>query len=198
MSASASIAGYEVRKWIAHLEEIEHEGGPRANEPLLKVAVGAVFRNPFAGSHRPDLSALTTPSGALATELARRGLALLGGRTAVSFGKGGIAGVAGEQEHVVACVTSIFGDALRASLGGGEAWISSFTKVGGAGEPIDIPLAHKDALYVRSHYDGITFSSPDVPRPDEILVCVGLASGPRIHERSGGITPGEIVGGGLR
>jgi hypothetical protein len=115
-------------------------------------------------------------------------VALLGGREAQSYGKGGIAGLAGEQEHVVACVTTVFGNAFRAAVGGGAAWISSATKTAAAGASIDIPLAYKDELYVRSHYDAVTLSVPDVPRPDELLVCVAVASGARIHERVGGMT----------
>jgi hypothetical protein len=189
---------YEVRKWVSHVEEIGHDGGVAAGSSLVKAAVGVVFRNPFAGRYEADLSPLTEPSAWLGTELGRRASALLGGHAVASYGKGGIAGVNGEQEHVVACVTSVFGDALRQSAGGGEAWISSFTKVAAAGTSIDIPLAHKDALYVRSHYDGITLADADSPRPDELMICVAVASGPRVHERSGGITPEQIQGGGLR
>ena len=93
-----------------------------------------------------------------------------------SYGKGGIAGFNGEQEHVVACVTTMFGDALREAVGGGKAWISSASKTAGAGTSIDIPLAHKDELYVRSHYDAISISVPDGAAPDELMICVGVAS----------------------
>jgi hypothetical protein len=125
-------------------------------------------------------------------------VALLGGRAAQSYGKGGIAGVAGEQEHVVACVTTVFGNALRDAVGGGAAWISSATKVGAAGAALDLPLAHKDALYVRSHYDAITLSVPDAPRPDELLIAVAVASGGRVHHRTGGLAAADIAGDGLR
>lgn len=189
---------YEIRKWISRVEEVVHDGGAPAPEPLIKAAVGVVFRNPFAGIYQPDLADLIGPSDALGTALGQRAVGLLGGRPVASYGKGGIAGVNGEQEHVVACVTSIFGNAFREAVGGGDAWISSFTKIASAGSTIDIPLAHKDALYVRSHYDGITLQDNDSPRPDELLICVAVASGPRLHERSGGITPAEIRGGGLR
>jgi hypothetical protein len=192
------VSRYEVRKWVGHVEETLHEGGPVGAATLVKAAVGAVIGNPFAGRHESDLSALVAPSDWLAGELAARAKALLGGRPIVGYGKGGIAGTSGEQEHVVACLTSVFGDALRVAVGGGEAWVSSFTKVGSAGSSIDLPLAHKDALYVRSHYDGVTLSLPDAPRPDELLICIGVSTGPRVHERSGGMTPEQISGGGLR
>jgi len=189
---------YEVRTWVSAIEEIRHDGGDPVEPPLIKAAVGVVIRNPFAGSRVADLSSLTGPSAELGTELGARAAALLGGRPVQSYGKGGIAGLNGEQEHVVACVTTVFGDAFRAAVGGGEAWISSITKVAAAGTPIDIPLAHKDALYVRSHYDGITLAAPGSPRPDELLIVVGVASGGRVHERSGGLKASEIAGGGLR
>jgi hypothetical protein len=118
--------------------------------------------------------------------LTSRAVALLGGRPVHSYGKGGIAGTNGEQEHVVACVTTVFGDAMREMVGGGKAWISSVTKTASAGTVLDIPLAHKDELYIRSHYDAISLSVPDGPRPDEILVCVAVATGGRVHERVGG------------
>jgi hypothetical protein len=189
---------YAIRKWVSHVEEINHDGGTPLDEPLIKAAVGVIFTNPFAGQRVDDLSPLTTPSAWLGTELGRRAAALLGGREVQSYGKGGIAGLAGEQEHLVACVTTVFGDAFRDAVGGGEAWISSVTKVASAGASIDVPLAHKDALYVRSHYDGVTFSVPDGPKPDELFVAVAVSTGARPHERVGGLHASEITGGGLR
>lgn len=188
-----------VRKWISHVEEIWHDGGERLEAPLIKAAVCAVFPNPFINAgYVDDLSALIDMSPELGHELGRRAVALLSGTPVESYGKAGIAGLDGEQEHVVACVTTVFGNALREEVGGGDAWISSVTKVASAGTAIDIPLAHKDALYVRSHYDAITLATADAPRPKEILVAVGVANGGRPHERVGGVKTSEIVGGGLR
>ncbi|MHB1534970.1 MAG: amino acid synthesis family protein [Acidimicrobiales bacterium] len=198
MSAEPVALGYSVRKWVSQVEEIVHDGGPEAGEPLLKAAVGAVISNPFAGRWVEDLAPLTEPSAALGAELGRRAVALLGGRAAESYGKGGLAGVAGEQEHVVACVTTVFGDALRDAVGGGAAWISSATKVATAGTTLDIPLAHKDALYVRSHYDAVSFRVPDAPRPDELVIVVAVASGGRVHERVGGLKAADALGDGIR
>ncbi|TDH38401.1 amino acid synthesis family protein [Pseudohoeflea suaedae] len=183
---------YDVRGWYSTVQEIRHDGG-EIGEPLIKAAVGVVIRNPFVGKYQADLSALTAPSASIGHALGERAAALLGGRAVESYGKGGIAGVGGEQEHVVACVTTEFGNPLREEVGGGEAWISSVSKVGSAGTSIDIPLAHKDELYIRSHYDAITFCVPDGPRPDEILICVAVASGPRVHERVGGKTVADLA-----
>ena len=80
----------------------------------------------------------------------------------------------GEQEHGVAMLTTVFGNVMRDAAGGGKAWISSFTKRAAPGATIDIPLAHKDALYVRSHYDGITITLPDAPLPNEIAIICAL------------------------
>lgn len=183
-------SAYDVRGWYSAVQEIRHDGG-KPGEALVKAAVGVVIRNPFAGKFVADLSPLTKPSAALGHALGQRAAALLGGRPVESYGKGGIAGTSGEQEHVVACITTVFGNPLREEVGGGAAWISSASKVAAAGSSIDIPLAHKDELYIRSHYDAITFFAPDGPRPDELLLCVAVASGPRVHERVGGMTVAE-------
>jgi hypothetical protein len=190
---AAVLAQYDVRAWYGFVQEVEHDGGPRIGEPLVKATCAVVIRNPYAGRHVSDISGLTAPSAALGAEMGRRALALLGGRAAESYGKGGIAGTAGEQEHVVACITTVFGDALREAIGGGKAWISSVSKTGAAGTPIDIPLAYKDELYVRSHYDAISFVAPDAPRPDELLICVAVATGGRPHQRVGGLTVAQAA-----
>lgn len=187
-----------MRKWFAAIEEVSHEGGPRAGEPLLKVVSAAVIRNPFHGRYQDDLSALVDPSPELGRVLAERAIALLGGRPVQSYGKGGIAGAGGEQEHVVACITTLFGNAMRDAVGGGAAWVSSATKTGGPGESLDVPLAYKDALYVRSHYDAVTLRVPDSPRADELVIAVAVATGGRVHARVGGLTVEKAVGDGVR
>ena len=186
---------YKVRAWHSFVQETVHELGPAPEQPLVKAAVAVVFQNPFAGRWVEDLSLLTAASADLGTELGERAVALLGGRPVESYGKGGLVGVNGEQEHVVACVTSIFGDALRAAVGGGKAWISSATKVAAAGASIDLPLAYKDEVYVRSHYDAITLTLPDAPRPDEIVIIAAVATGGRVNARVGGMTVAEFNAG---
>lgn len=184
---------YDIRKWCSYVEEVLHDGGT-PGEPLVRATAAVVIRNPFAGRYVADLSPLTGPSAWLGTALGERAVALLGGRPAESYGKGGIAGTDGEQEHVVACITTVFGNALRDAVGGGKAWISSATKVAAAGESLDIPLAYKDELYVRSHYDAVTLRIPDAPRPGELVIAVAVASGGRPHARVGGLTVAEVSG----
>ena len=113
---------------------------------------------------------------------------------AQSYGKAGIVGLAGEQEHANALLTTAFADPLREALGGGKAWISSYTKVGGPGTSIDVPLACKDALYVRSHYDGMTLTLPDAPLPDEVAVIFCVANRGRLNARVGGLRFEEVKG----
>ncbi|MBH0115920.1 amino acid synthesis family protein [Salinibacterium sp. NG253] len=184
---------YNVRAWHSFVQETAHDRGPAPQLPLIKAAVAVVIANPFAGQWVEDLSPLTNPSASIGTELGARALALLGGRPAESYGKGGLAGLNGEQEHVVACVTTTFGNALRDAIGGGKAWISSATKSAAAGTSIDIPLAYKDEVYVRSHYDAMTISLPDAPRPDELVIIAAVATGGRLNARVGGMTVDEVL-----
>lgn len=184
---------YRVREWFGFVQEIVHDHGPAGAQPMLKASAGVVIENPFAGQWIEDLSPLTSPSASLGTALGLRAVALLGGLPVESYGKGGIAGTSGEQEHVVACVTTVFGNAFREAVGGGAAWISSASKTAAAGSSIDIPLAFKDELYVRSHYDALTVSIPDAPRPNELLILVAVASGGRIHHRVGGLSRQEVM-----
>ncbi len=111
-----------------------------------------------------------------------------------SYGKGAVVGLSGEQEHGIALITTPFGDALRQAIGGGRAWISSFSKRAAPGASIDVPLAHKDALYVRSHYDGITVHLPDAPLPDEVAIVAAFASRGRLNHRLGGLDAAAIRG----
>lgn len=186
-----------VRKWVSVVEEIYHEGGPPVDVPLRKAAVAAVIANPYAGRFSVELDGLIAPSGELARELVARAAAALG-CAAEGCGKGALVGVAGEQEHGVACLTTPFGDAIRDGIGG-STWVVSTTKVAASGAALDIPLAYKSALFVRGYYDTITVCVPDAPRPDEIVVAVALSSGTRVHDRVGGLRREEATAGdGLR
>jgi Amino acid synthesis len=104
---------------------------------------------------------------------------------AVSYGKGALVGVNGEIEHGGACVHPMLGKPMRAALGGGQAVIGSNVKVAAAGTPLDVPLGHKDDPWSFDHFDTITVSVADAPRPDEIVVVMAIADGGRIHPRCG-------------
>jgi len=191
------MSDFEVRAWYVHVEQVNADGGPPVAVPLVKAAVTAVIKNPYAGRYSDDLSELIDPSGALAVELVERCKAALGGAEAESCGKGAIVGLAGEQEHGVACLTTPFGEAMRNGIGG-NGWVTSATKMGTAGTPIDVPLAYKRALFVREFYDAITVSIPSGPRPDEIAVIAAMANRGRVHHRIGGLAKADAVGDGLR
>lgn len=180
-----------VRRWLTFAEETVAEG---RQDPLRKVAVVAVVSNPCSSKFVEDLNPMIDASVGLGVEMAQRSVKLMQPFEAVSYGKGGVAGLAGEQEHVNALLTTRFAEPLRAALGGGKAWISSMTKRGGPGVTIDIPLAHKDALYVRSHYDGVTLTLHDAPQADELAVIVVLANRGRINARVGGLCAQDVKG----
>lgn len=178
-----------IRKVWTQIEEVRTVvGAEDADGPLRKVVVAAVVANPCAGAgFVADLSALIEPSGAIGTLLGQRAAALLEDPVQ-SYGKGAIVGVGGDQEHGNAMLTSVFGNALREAVGGGAAWITSATKVGGVGATIDVPLAYKDDIWVRSHYDAVEMRIPDAPMPDEIVLIVAVANRGRINARLGGRT----------
>ncbi|MEC7942462.1 MAG: amino acid synthesis family protein [Pseudomonadota bacterium] len=189
-----------VRRLYTVVEETLHDRGQIRDEPLRKVAVVAVINNPFAGhGYVEDLSALTDASVELGTKIAEMGASQMAPYTVDSYGKAALIGTAGEQEHGVACLTTVYGNVLRDAVGGGKAWISSMTKRVRPGEHVDIPLAHKDALFVRSHYDGMTIMVPDAPLEDEICVICCFANRGRLNHRVGGPSKEDIVGNdGLR
>lgn len=179
-----------VKRWFSFSEEYHANN----DEPLRKVAVVAVVENPYAGRFVEDLSPMIDASVPLGQEMALRAIELMHPYRGASYGKGGIAGIACEQEHVNALLTTKFAEPLRRALDGGKAWISSFTKRGAPGSTIDIPLAHKDALYVRSHYDGVTLTLHDAPQPNELAVIVALANRGRIGARVGGLRAQDVKG----
>ena len=183
-----------IRKLLTFRDEARSEAGRPAEIPLRKVAAVAIVKNPFAGRYQADLAVLIESSAAIGTEIAQAALDLLKPYAPESYGKGAIVGTDGEQEHGVALLTTVFGNVMRDAAGGGKAWISSMTKRGAPGTTIDVPLAHKDALYVRSHYDGVTLMLPDAPLPDEIAVICAYANRERINARVGGLTKGAIKG----
>lgn len=183
-----------VRKTWAQVEEVRSCAGATDDHgPLRKVAVCAVVTNPLAGKgYVADLAPLVEASGEFGTELGKQAMELLGAAVA-SYGKGAIVGTLGEQEHGNAMLTSVFGNALRDAVGGGKAWITSATKVGATGCTIDIPLAYKDDIWVRSHYDALEVRVADAPLPDEILLIAAVTNRGRINSRLGGRTVEQVL-----
>ena len=183
-----------IRRTYTFVENRMSEAGKVADNPLRKVAAVLVIENPCAGRYVKDLNPMIKASAALGSELAAMAAAALAPYKAQSLGKGAIVGIAGEQEHANALLTTEFAEPLRQALGGGKAWISSMTKVAAAGTMIDIPMNCKDALYVRSHYDGMTLMLPDAPMPDEIALILCLANRGRLNARVGGLRYDQLKG----
>jgi len=190
----------EIRRLLCLTDHKEVEAGRRHERPLRRVAAVAIVANPYAGRYVEDLSEAIAASAAVGEVLAKLAVEAMGGFRAESYGKGGVVGLAGELEHANAMLTTTFATPLRAALGGAESWIPSFTKLAAPGCQIDVPLAHKDALYVRSHYDGVSVTlPPDAPAADEVALIVCLANRGRLNARVGGLAADAIIGkDGLR
>jgi hypothetical protein len=183
----------EIRRLLTAIDHKGWEAGRAAEPPLRRVAITAILHNPWAGRYVEDLDPGIAASAEVGAVMARAGLEAMAGTPIESYGKGGVVGTAGEQEHANALLTTTFAEPLRLALGGALAWIPSFTKLAAPGASIDVPLAHKDALYVRSHYDGMTVTLPsDAPLPDEVALIIVLANRGRLNARVGGLTPAGI------
>jgi len=184
----------QIKRTLTFIDETGVEAGQPIDPPLRKVAVVAILDNPFAGRFERDLSRLTDASAEIGRHICGLAVSLLAPHKPQSYGKAAIIGMNGEQEHGVAMLTTVFGNVMREAAGGGKAWISSLTKRAAPGASIDIPLAHKDALYVRSHYDGITITLPDAPLPNELAIIVAFANRGRPNHRVGGLAAKDIKG----
>nr|WP_274705524.1 amino acid synthesis family protein [Salipiger pentaromativorans] len=190
-----------MRKIITQVEETRSEMGRAVTPPARRALAAAVIENPFAGRYAEDLSELIDTGATLGDLLGREALAALGcGAQAVEgYGKAALVGELGELEHAAALLHPRLGAPLRAVLGGGKALVPSSKAIGRAGEILDIPLGHKDAAYVRSHFDGMRLRLPDAPRPREIVVAVALQQTGRPLPRVGGLRHDEVLGeDGLR
>ena len=190
-----------IRKIVTILEETHTEGGHDVVPPTRKAAAIAVVGNPYAGKDQQDLEVLIDLGERLGWILGQRCVALLGiePHQAQSYGKAAIVGEDGELEHAAAILHPKLGAPLRAALGGGAALIPSAKKRGGMGAAIDVPLNHKDAASVRSHFDAMEIRVPDAPRRDEIVVAVVVTDSGRPLPRIGGLLMQDIVGkDGLR
>jgi len=177
-----------IRKFAAYREEVLCEAGREADgAPLVRVAVAAVIANPQPGVWQEDVLVNEPASGIVCRELVLRARRMLDDAEIESYGKGVLIGMDGDQEQGVSFVAGVFGDTLRELTGGSE-WVSSVTKRTGPGAPIDIPLAHKNVLKARSHYDSVTIAIPDAPAPGEIVIVIGMATRSRLNERAKGYT----------
>ena len=190
-----------IRKIVITVEETHREAGEDIRPPTRKAAAIAVVDNPFAGRFAPDLTELIELGAMLGGLLGQRAVAALGipPQQAQSYGKAAIVGEDGELEHAAAILHPKLGAPLRVAVEQGAALVPSAKKRGGMGTAIDVPLGHKDAAYVRSHFDAMEIRVPDAPRRDEIVVAVVVTDTGRPLPRVGGLSHTEALGqDGLR
>lgn len=186
----------EIRTIYTIVEETRIDGALTLQTPTRKAACAVVFKNPYAGKYQEDLSLLTDWSMELGEMLTQKAVSALGiaPEKVESYGKAAIAGGAGEREHCAALMHPALGKPIRANVGGGKALLPSAKKLGGPGCSIDLPLGHKNAAYVRSHFDAMEVRVPDAPRDNELVLIVGVTDSGRPAPRVGGLTVDEIKG----
>jgi hypothetical protein len=190
-----------IRKIVTLVDETLTEQGQPVDPPARRAAAVAVIENPYAGVFEEDLTLLIDIGEELGGLLAERALAALGiaGDRVEGYGKAAAVGERGEIEHAAAILHPKFGTPFRKVLGKGAALIPSSKKRGGLGVVLDIPLGHKDAAYVRSHFDSFEVRINDAPRSGEIMVALAVTSCGRPLPRVGGLTKDQIQGDdGLR
>ena len=182
-----------VRKLVLAVEEVRHDNGPPLPVPLLRGSAAAVLRNPYAGRYVADIQPMMEALKPLGREMAARLVEALGGAGRIeAYGKGALVGLAGELEHgALWHVPGGYG--MRDLLEGSHAIVPSTTKIGAAGAAIDIPIHHRVAAYVRSHFDSLEVRVADSPRPDELMLVIAMTTGPRPHARVGGLRADEIA-----
>jgi hypothetical protein len=201
MSKENNFNGLHIRKWFTYEEETlaTENGRLKDGDPVYKIVIAAVIENPHAGASPDDFADMIAESEKLGEEFGRRIIEAVGERVVQSYGKAAVVGLNGEYEHGNAFLTTTFAQPVREAVSGAYSWVPSTGKRGGPGTEIDIPLAHKDALYVRSHYDTFSVSFTDAPGPNEVVVAMAVATRGRLHPRLGGLKATEIEGkDGLR
>ncbi|PVY91292.1 amino acid synthesis protein [Acidovorax sp. 99] len=191
----------KIRKIIVQTDEVRVEMGRDVQPPVRKALAMAVIENPFAGRYVENLDELIAIGEELGGLLGARCVQALGiaPGDAHSYGKAAIVGEAGELEHAAAILHPKLGAPLRVAVEKGAALVPSSKKMGGLGTAIDVPLGHKDAAYVRSHFDAMEARVADAPRANEIVVAVVVTDSGRPLPRVGGLMASEIKGvDGLR
>ncbi|MEK8048668.1 amino acid synthesis family protein [Ideonella sp. DXS22W] len=191
----------QIRKLVVQVDETRREMGRDISPPTRRALAIAVIANPYAGRYADSLDELIAIGEELGGLLGARCVQALGiePSAAQSYGKAAIVGEAGELEHAAAILHPKLGAPLRVAVEKGAALVPSAKKMGGVGTAIDVPLGHKDAAFVRSHFDAIEARVSDAPRADEIVVAVAVTDSGRPLPRIGGLQVHEIQGkDGLR
>ena len=191
----------KIRKIIVQVDETRIEMGRAIDPPTRRALAMAVIENPFAGRYEENLDALIAIGEELGGLLGAKCVAALGiaPGEAQGYGKAAIVGEAGELEHAAALLHPKLGASLRRAVEKGAALVPSAKKRGGLGTAIDVPIGHKDAAFVRSHFDAMEARVPDAPRANEIVVAVVVTDSGRPLPRIGGLQARDIKGeDGLR
>jgi hypothetical protein len=191
----------KLRKLVVQVDETRIEMGQTIDPPTRRAVAIAVIDNPYAGRYEPKLDALIEAGEELGALLGKKCVEALGIEpgAAQSYGKAAIVGEAGELEHAAAILHPKLGAPLRVAVEKGAALVPSAKKMGTLGTAIDVPLGHKDAAFVRSHFDAIEARVSDAPRANEIVVAVAVTASGRPLPRIGGLQVSEIKGeDGLR
>ena len=191
----------KIRKIVTTVEETHLEMRKQIDPPTRRAASTAVIENPFAGQYQEDLDSLITIGEQLGDLLGKRCVAALGiePQQAESYGKAAMVGENGELEHAAAILHPKLGKPLRQTVEKGAALVPSSKKMGCMGQPLDVPLGHKDAAYVRSHFDGMEVRINDAPRANEIMVSIVVTDSGRPLPRVGGLEAADAKGeDGLR
>ena len=203
----------DIRRVFTQVEDIHHEGGPRAAQPLRRGAIAAVLTNPYAGRYEPDILPMMEALNPVGLDMAHRLLAAMAvpAEAIQGYGKGAIIGAAGELEHgalwhvpggyAMRELLGWKGDAAAYAKGissGGQsgnalAIVPSTKKVGAPGTTLDVPLTHINASYVRSHFDAFEVRVPGAPKPDEMVLILAMSCGARVHARVGGLAADAIA-----
>ena len=191
----------KIRKLVTTVDEIHSEMGKTISPPTRRAAAIAVIQNPFAESYQENLEDLMSIGEQLGSLLGKRCIEALGIKPseAESYGKAALIGENGELEHGAALLHPRMGAPLRREVGKGAALVPSSKKRGSMGDTLDIPLGHKDAAYIRSHFDSMEVRVNDAPRANEILVAIAITDSGRPLARVGGLKAEEAEGkDGLR
>ena len=203
----------DIRRIVTQVEDIWHEGGPRAASPLRRGAIAVVLTNPYAGRYEPDILPMMDALQPVGIDMAQRLRAAMEvpAERIEGYGKGAIIGAAGELEHgalwhvpggyAMRELLGWKGDAAaykRGESGSGQsgnalAIVPSTKKIGAPGTALDVPLTHINASYVRSHFDAMEVRVPGAPKPDEIVYILVMSTGPRVHARVGGLAAAAVA-----
>lgn len=209
----------EIRRVFTQVEDILHEFGPVARQPLRRGAIGAVLRNPYAGRYVEDILPMMDALQPVGLQMAHQLLAAMEVpvERIEGYGKGAVVGAAGELEHGALwhvpggyAMRELLGwrgdgqgsyaayaqgqaSGTQGQPGNALAIVPSTKKVGPPGASLDVPLTHINAAYVRSHFDAMEVRVPGAPCADEIVLILAMSTGARVHARVGGLKAADIA-----